>query len=113
MNPNTVFSASLVSSLVLWYPSMQACLRGDLDLAPAGLRYLAALTVARLAMSGLSRLVAAYRAAQHHDSAAGPEASSPGPSPTPPAAAPSPAEPPHRRRNDRPAGDDSDATLAA
>ena len=112
MNPNTVFSASLVTSLVLWYPSMQACLRGDLDLAPAGLRYLAALTVARLAMSALARLVSAYRAAQHHDSA-GTEAASPGPSPPPPAAAPSTAEPPHRRRNDRPAGDDSDATLAA
>ena len=45
MNPNTVFSASLVTSLLLWFPSMQACLRGDLDLAPAGLRYLAALAV--------------------------------------------------------------------
>ena len=53
MNPNTVFSASLVTSLVLWFPSMQACLRGDLDLAPAGLRYLAALAVSRLAMGFL------------------------------------------------------------
>ena len=50
MNPNTIFSASLVTSLVLWYPSMQACLRGDLDLTPAALRYLAALTVARIAI---------------------------------------------------------------
>ena len=95
MNPNTVFSASLVTSLVLWLPSMQACLRGDLDLAPAGLRYLAALAVARLAMNGLSRLVAAYRPAQHHDASA-PEADSP-----------------HRRRNDRTAGDDSDPTTLA
>ena len=31
MNPNTVFSASLVTSLLLWFPSMQAYLRGDLD----------------------------------------------------------------------------------
>ena len=67
MNPNTVFSASLVTSLVLWFPSMQACLRGDLDLAPAGLRYLAALAVSRLAMNFLARLVNAYRAAQHAD----------------------------------------------
>ncbi len=61
MNPNTVFSASLVTSLVLWFPSMQACLRGDLDLAPAGLRYLAALLVSRLVMTGLAHLVGAYR----------------------------------------------------
>src|SRR5256885_561279 len=62
MNPNTVFSASLVTSLVLWLPSMQACLRGDLDLVPAALRYLAALVVSRLALNGLARLVNAYRA---------------------------------------------------
>jgi hypothetical protein len=64
MNPNAVFSATLVTSLLLWFPSMQACLRGDLDLTPAALRYLAALTVARLAMNLLARLVTAYRAAQ-------------------------------------------------
>jgi hypothetical protein len=62
MNPNTVFSASLVTSLVLWFPSMQACLRGDLDLTSAGLRYLAALTVSCLAMKFLARLLNAYRA---------------------------------------------------
>jgi hypothetical protein len=110
MNPNTVFSASLVTSLVLWFPSMQACLRGDLDLAPAGLRYLAALAVSRLAIGFLARLVSAYRAAQHHESAAAsaPEA--------PPSAPPGPAaEPasPHRRREDRPAGDDFDPTTLA
>jgi hypothetical protein len=115
MNPNTVFSASLVTSLVLWFPSMRACLRGDLDLAPAGLRYLAALAVSRLAMGGLARLVGAYRAAQHHDPP-GAEAALPGS--TPATATASPAGPeqaaPQRRRNDRPAGDDSDhSTLAA
>lgn len=71
MNPNTVFSASLVTSLVLWFPSMQACLRGDLDLAPAGLRYVAALAVARLAVSGIARLVNAYRSAHEPDVAPG------------------------------------------
>ena len=94
MNPNTVFSASLVTSLVLWFPSMQACLRGDLDLAPAGLRYLAALAVSRLAMSGLARLVSAYRAAQHHDP-------------------PENEADPHRRRSDRSRDDDSDPTTLA
>jgi hypothetical protein len=114
MNPNTVFSASLVTSLVLWFPSMQACLRGDLDLAPAGLRYLAALAVSRLAVGFLARLVSAYRAAQHHDSIASEDAPS-GPSPTPSAAASPAADAgaPHRRRSDGTAGDDSDTTLAA
>jgi hypothetical protein len=96
MNPNTVFSASLVTSLVLWFPSMQACLRGDLDLAPAGLRYLAALVVSRLAMNGLARLVGAYRAAQE----------SPAAEPTMPAGhppAPTDGDPAsrQRRRQDR------------
>jgi hypothetical protein len=113
MNPNTVFSASLVTSLVLWFPSMQACLRGDLDLAPAGLRYLAALTVSRLAMGFLARLVSAYRAAQHHappasePSSPSSEAPSPSPAGTPDAAAP------HRRRTDRTADDDFDPTTLA
>ena len=96
MNPNTVFSASLVTSLLLWFPSMQACLRGDLDLVPAALRYLAALLISRLAWNGLARLVNAYRAAQ------APGAPSAG------------NEIPHRRRTD---GDDdrsdTNATLAA
>jgi hypothetical protein len=101
MNPNTVFSASLVTSLVLWFPSMQACLRGDLDLAPAGLRYLAALAVSRLAIGFLARLVSAYRAGQH-------------PEPVPEEPASSEPDAPHRRRADRTAGDGSDpASLAA
>jgi hypothetical protein len=115
MNPNTVFSASLVTSLVLWFPSMQACLRGDLDLAPAGLRYLAALAVSRLAMGALARLVTAYRAAQHHDSP-GAEAAPSGSTPAPPAASPAGAEPAprQRRRSDRSNEDDPDpASLAA
>lgn len=117
MNPNTVFSASLVTSLVLWFPSMQACLRGDLDLAPAGLRYLAALAVSRLAMGFLARLVAAYRATQHHDSGEA-DTASPTPSPAPPPVAAAHATPdpvpPQRRRGDRSAGDDTDpSTLAA
>jgi hypothetical protein len=115
MNPNTVFSATLVTSLVLWFPSMRACLGGDLDLAPAGLRYLAALAVSRLAMNGLARLVNAYRATQAPDrpaATAGEPAASP-------AAAPGAAggdvdAPPQRRRNDGNADGDLDpATLAA
>jgi hypothetical protein len=106
MNPNTVFSASLVTSLVLWFPSMQACLRGDLDLVPAALRYLAALVVSRLAMNGIARLVNAYRASQHPDT---PAAEAP---PAPPGA----GQPPNRRRSDDGSDGDADntaATLAA
>jgi hypothetical protein len=108
MNPNTVFSAGLVTSLVLWFPSMQACLRGDLDLAPAGLRYLAALAVSRLAMNGLARLVTAYRAAQDP---ALPAAADPA---VPPGTADADPLVAQRRRDDRPGGSDIDpATLAA
>ena len=112
MNPNTVFSASLVTSLVLWYPSMQACLRGDLDLTPAALRYVAALTVARVAMNFLARLVHSYRAAQHADppppdTQATPVAGAPMPAPPSTATPPADFDPaaPHRRRTDRPAAD--------
>jgi hypothetical protein len=112
MNPNTAFSASLVTSLVLWYPSMRACLRGDLDLTPAALRYLAALMVSRLAMNFLARLLNSYRAAQQPAMPVGeaPPAESDG--------AGAPASPPgglQRRREDRhPEDDGADrATLAA
>ena len=117
MNPNTVFSASLVTSLVLWFPSMQACLRGDLDLSAAGLRYVAALIVARLAVNGLARLVNAYRAAQTPEPPASAVPSSGGPS-SGAAGAPgtaADASPPQRRRNDNPddGGNLDPATLAA
>jgi hypothetical protein len=113
MNPNTVFSASLVTSLVLWYPSMRACLGGDLDLAPAGLRYLAALVVSRLAWNGLARLVNAYRAAQAPGPPAGAEPASAGAA-SPGAGVEADPAPPHRRRDDRAGDGDFDpATLAA
>ena len=117
MNPNAAFSASLVTSLILWYPSMQACLRGDLDLTPAALRYLAALAVSRLAINFLARLLNAYRAQQQRDpTAAGTTpAGSPAPSqaPTGPEATPEQAAP-HRRRSDISADDDGEqAPLAA
>ena len=119
MNPNAVFSASLVTSLVLWYPSMQACLRGDLDLTPAALRYLAALTVARIAMSFLARLVNAYGAAQPADPpppVTGDGSGAGAPASHPVAASPGDFDPaaPHRRRSDRVPDDDTDpARLAA
>jgi hypothetical protein len=110
MNPNTVFSASLVTSLVLWFPSMQACLRGDLDLPAAGLRYLAALVISRLAMNGLARLVNAYRAAQESPPPAA-DVQTAGPALGSERAAPAP---PHRRRDEAGLEGDADpAPLAA
>lgn len=118
MNPNTVFSASLVTSLVLWFPSMQACLRGDLDLAPAGLRYLAALLASRLAVGFLARLVSAYHPAQHPVGPpavdASPPASRPGTAPPSTSTESRPAAPKRRRSDHSPDGDpDPGATLAA
>jgi hypothetical protein len=113
MNPNTVFSASLITSLVLWYPSMQACLHGELDLAPAGLRYLAALFVARLAMNSLARLVNAYRAAQHVNTPPSDATAEPPAPPSFAAQAPNADAARHRRRNDRAETEADPAALAA
>jgi hypothetical protein len=113
MNPNTVFSASLVTSLVLWYPSMQACLHGDLDLAPAGLRYVAALFVARLAMNSLARLVNAYRVAQHVNPPLSDATADPPASPSFTAQAPNADAAPQRRRNDRTGPEADPGALAA
>ena len=111
MNPNTAFSVSLVTSLVLWFPSMQACLRGDLDLTPAALRYLAALTVSRLAMNFLAGLLDAYRGSHQPEMPSGeaPAADSEtATAVTPPAGR-------QRRRGDRQADDGAadPASLAA
>jgi hypothetical protein len=85
MNPNTAFSLSLLVSLVLWLPSVLASLRGELDMPAAGLRYLAALTLSRVAVGGVARLLSAYRSVA---------AGSPG------VEAPSGTETPHRRKED-------------
>ncbi len=61
MNPSARFSVSLLVSLLLWAPTARACFRGDVDLASAGLRYLAAFFVAHLATGVISRLMTAYR----------------------------------------------------
>lgn len=61
VHPATRLAASLVASLVLWLPSALACLRGDIDLPAAGLRYLAALALAKLTVGLLAHLVASYR----------------------------------------------------
>ena len=114
MNPNAVFSATLVTSLLLWYPSMQACLRGDLDLTPAALRYLAALTVARIGMNFLARLVNAYRVPELADPPPPESRETPAPTSASPADFdPSASAAPQRRRTDHTPEDDGDPSLLA
>lgn len=60
MNPNTRFSVTLLVSLALWSTTMLAALRGDIDIAVAGVRYLVAFAVAWLGVGMFSALVHAY-----------------------------------------------------
>jgi hypothetical protein len=64
-DPHARLTAALVLSLVLWTPSGMAAIRGDLDVVAAGVRYLIAFLGCRLAVSGITHLVASYRALQH------------------------------------------------
>lgn len=64
-DPHARLTAALVLSLVLWAPSGMAALRGDLDVVAAGVRYLIAFLGCRLAVSGITHLLASYRALQH------------------------------------------------
>ena len=79
VHPGARFAVSLLASLALWLPSALACLRGDIDLAAAGLRYLAALALATAVVRILAHLVTSY-----DDGDQGPP-------------------PPQRRREDQPA----------
>jgi hypothetical protein len=64
-DPHARLTAALVLSLVLWAPSGMSALRGDLDVVAAGVRYLVAFLGCRLAVSGITHLLASYRALQH------------------------------------------------
>ena len=61
MHPSTRFALTAVSALVLWSSSMLACLRGDLDLPTAGIRFVIAFVVAKLGFGVLDMLLTAYR----------------------------------------------------
>jgi hypothetical protein len=77
MSPTTTFSASLVLSLALWFPTMRAYLAGDLDVTGAGIRLLVAFVAARIAMAGLAYLISAYQraaAAAEHEAEANEDA---------------------------------------
>lgn len=61
MHPSARFALTAVSALVLWSSSMLACLRGDLDLPAAGIRFVIAFVVAKLGIGVLDMLLTAYR----------------------------------------------------
>jgi NADH:ubiquinone oxidoreductase subunit 2 (subunit N) len=64
VNPATRFAASLLASLALWAPTMLACLRGEVELTEAGIRYVAAFVAASVAFALLGRLVDGYASTQ-------------------------------------------------
>ncbi|HEY9557149.1 MAG TPA: hypothetical protein VIR58_10455 [Acidimicrobiales bacterium] len=63
-DPHARLSLTLVLSLLLWSPFGMAVINGQLDVVDAGLRYLVAFLGCRLAVSGITSLIASYRAMQ-------------------------------------------------
>ena len=60
MNPHARMSISLVLSLVLWYPSLRACLAGDVDILAGSLRWALGFGLAWFAVGAIGALVRAY-----------------------------------------------------
>ena len=61
MNPNARFALVAVAALAMASSSLLACLRGDLDLPAAGLRYVVAFVVARVGVGIVDILLTGYR----------------------------------------------------
>lgn len=62
MHPNSRFSLTLVVSLALWLPTLQATVRGGIDPLAASLRWVAAFCVASMGMRLVGGLLDAYAA---------------------------------------------------
>lgn len=62
IHPAAVLSASLVLSLLLWLPTLQATINGDASLTTAAIRYLVGFTFVRIAVGGVVHLINHYRA---------------------------------------------------
>lgn len=67
MNPAARLSIALLAGLVLWMPTFEATMRGDVDLPESAVRYLVAFLLARLAVGGLAALIRGYAAAEGED----------------------------------------------
>jgi hypothetical protein len=60
VDPAFTFGVALAVSLVLWWPTMQHTLHGDMDITDAGIRYCLALALAWAGTYGICALVAMY-----------------------------------------------------
>jgi hypothetical protein len=60
VDPAFTFAVALGVSLILWWPTMQNTMRGDLDITDAGIRYFLALALAWAGTYGICSLVAMY-----------------------------------------------------
>jgi hypothetical protein len=60
VDPAFTFGVSLVMSLVLWFPTLRATMRGDIDITDSGIRYCLALAIAWAGVYGVAALVAMY-----------------------------------------------------
>ena len=95
VDPAFTFAISLVLSLVLWYPTMQGTLHGEVDITNAGIRYFLALALSWAGVYGICSLVAMYASTPRR----------PSPSPRGGVSADAPA----RRHDDQPAEDEEAA----
>ena len=60
VDPSFTFGIALILSLVFWWSTLQALLKGNVDIMDAGLRYLACLGFSWLAVYFITSLVAGY-----------------------------------------------------
>ena len=95
VDPAFTFAVSLVLSLVLWYPTMQGTLHGEVDIPNAGIRYFLALALSWAGVYGICSLVAMYASTPRR------------PSPTPLCGATADGQ--QRRHDDQPTNDDEEA----
>jgi hypothetical protein len=70
VNPSARLSAALLLGLVLWLPTLGPCMRGDIGLPEAGVRYLVAFGFVSLALAALDRLIRAYSGVPGEDGVA-------------------------------------------
>jgi hypothetical protein len=61
VNPNARFALVALGALAMSASSLMACVRGDLDLPEAGLRYVIAFVVARVGVGIVDILLTGYR----------------------------------------------------